>query len=110
MKNKDLLELKKNPEDTRSSFLVLTKLGVVLAKDLDNYSEELTGAFTCFKEKEKKEFYSYMLRFLAELNDMDLIPVQRLCFTCKYYDGDRNEKHLCNLLNKRLNAKDLQIN
>jgi hypothetical protein len=52
--------------------------------------------------------YQSLLELIAKLNRAGIITVQRMCFSCRFYQpGEKND--YCRLLKKKLYKSDLRV-
>ena len=59
-------------------------------------------------EDQKKDILTGLLKVIYQLNKAGVITIQRMCYTCSYYQHENNE-HFCNLLQSKLASKELRI-
>ncbi|MBS1583244.1 MAG: winged helix-turn-helix transcriptional regulator [Bacteroidetes bacterium] len=103
---KGLLKRIADPRDARSHALVLSPKGrrhqAAIAPDpLDR---SITGLGTADKEA----LLLHLMQVLRNLFTQGTIDVQRMCWTCAHYRGDRKGEHRCALLGIVMKPKDLR--
>ncbi|MER3499839.1 MAG: MarR family transcriptional regulator [Chitinophagaceae bacterium] len=102
--------IKKYPDsiDTRSYTIQLTAQGKKIVAEAETFVNPLTDIISNSTQADKLVLWDNIISLITKLNKMDLISVQRMCFNCKHY-STKNKKHFCNLLNQKLEAKDIRI-
>lgn len=98
-----------SPTDNRRYNLILTDQGKNLVQELSAYGlpvqEELKG----FTEAELSDLFSTLSQLIYRLNRRDIIQVQRTCFNCQHYSGDKIAQHYCQLLKSDLKKQDIRL-
>lgn len=107
--NKDLLTKDYSLIDRRRYNLLTTKKGNKLIKDLSLYSRPLSNSMDHLSVKEKEDLFKSISKLIFQLNRIGIIQVQRTCYNCRHYKGDKSNKHYCRLLEQKLKAQDLRL-
>ncbi len=107
--NKQLIEKDFSPEDNRRYNLLLTTAGKNLVLDLSQYAQPILNELSAFGELDLTHTYDLLSKLIYKLNHKGIIQVQRTCFNCHFYSGDKNTKHHCNLLEQPLKTHDLRL-
>ncbi len=102
---KELIEKDSSPSDNRRYNLILSKKGKNLAAELQDYTLPVAAVMNNINEEERNNFY----KIISQLNQNGIIQVQRNCFGCKYYSGNKQDSHHCNLMNINLISPDWTI-
>ncbi|HQV39651.1 MAG: MarR family transcriptional regulator [Flavobacteriales bacterium] len=95
---------KPDKSDARSHALQLTAAGrrhVSAGTPMDTAVAELSL-------EHKEALLTGLMGVLESLFRKEAVHVQRMCFTCKYYRGDRSVEHRCLLLEKSLPVAELR--
>lgn len=95
---------KADKRDARSHALHLTAAGnrhVSAGTPMDDAVAELS-------REHKEALLTGLMGVLEALFRKEAVHVQRMCFTCKYYQGDRTVDHQCHLLEKSLPVAELR--
>ena len=106
---KGFLDKDFSPVDNRRFNLILTNAGNELVRTLSAYATPVSEELSNFNEKELVGIYDTLSKLIYKLNQRDIIQVQRICFNCKYYQGDKKNTHYCNFLNTELKKKEIRI-
>jgi len=106
---KEYLEKDYSPADNRRYNLLVSTTGANLVGNLEEYATALTTELSAFKEKELKNTYDTLTKLIFQLNQQGIIQVQRTCYNCNYYSGDKKEKHYCNLLKSKLKTHEIRL-
>ncbi len=107
--NKKLLEKDFSPIDKRRYNLLVTDESSQIIYDLSEYSLPLYNSLANFNQKELVGLFDTISKLIFQLNQTGIIQVQRTCFNCQHYKGDRENKHFCNLLNQKLKSQDIRL-
>ena len=104
-----------NEEDKRYKILYLTEKGKKFLKDINlNYKKILENSVKSMKEKDKKIFFSLLIKFIADLNKRGILPIAKICLNCENFEGNKfkgtKKPHYCKILKKRMSDFDLNVN
>lgn len=105
---KELIQKFNNPTDTRSYLIGLTEPGIQIAEKSSNFTLSIEKPLTTLPEAQKKEILTGLLKVIYQLNQTGVITIQRMCFTCSYYERTDHE-HFCKLLQAKLTSKELRV-
>ena len=76
------------PLDNRRYNLIITHSGSELVSNLSEYATPFKEELSLFQEHDLSSVYDTLTKLIFQLNQRDIIQVQRTCFNCKYYSGD----------------------
>ncbi|MBP8824137.1 MAG: winged helix-turn-helix transcriptional regulator [Flavobacteriales bacterium] len=68
----------------------------------------LSEAVAALPDERKNALLLASMQLLAALVDSGEVQVQRMCWTCAHYRGDRDKRHHCALLKKKLAVQELR--
>lgn len=105
---KGLLSKESHAEDGRRFALVLTKTGQEVASKASMFAEELDGPLEGLSDSDLQSLLYSLLEIIKHLNKAGVITVQRMCFSCKFYNNQEGN-HYCNLLEEKLETSDIRI-
>lgn len=105
---KELLIKSIDPNDTRSYTVKLTPKGKKIADKTIGFSTALNQSIDILSNANKGVFLNQLLTIIHGLNQKEVISLQRMCLTCYHYQKSKNS-HYCNLLDKPLKNRELQI-
>ncbi|KXX71124.1 MarR family winged helix-turn-helix transcriptional regulator [Flammeovirga sp. SJP92] len=106
---KEYLEKDYSPTDNRRYNLLVTSSGEDLVQQLSGYADVFNKELSSFNEQELANIFDTLSKLIFQLNQKGIIQVQRTCYNCKYYSGDKKENHHCNLLNSKLKGDEIRI-
>jgi DNA-binding MarR family transcriptional regulator len=109
LEQKGLIKRSDDALDSRSFNFSLTDQGMKLTGMIENFTLPLDGAIATLSSQQKDQFLMSVLDLIFRLNQNGIISTQRMCYTCFYYDGDRQQNHHCNLMQKPLAVDELRI-
>lgn len=102
--SKGLLIRRPDPEDGRSHQLKLSAKARRTVQD----GSPLDGAMSALNARTKEGLLMALMHVLHQLDSEGKLLVQRMCWTCVHYEGDRTSRHRCLLLKKSLAVRDLR--
>lgn len=108
LEQKKLIKKYTDDSDTRSYTIQLTKAGKKVVEETEDYTHPLTTIISKSTEADKKVLWQNISTLIIQLNQLEIISVQRTCFNCKHY-GTQGKAHFCSLLNQKLEAHDIRI-
>lgn len=109
LEQKGLVQRVDDLNDSRSFNFSLTPKGEQLTDVIEKFTMPLDGAIASLQNPQKEYLLSSVLDLIYRLNQQGVISTQRMCYTCFYYDGDRKEKHYCNLVQKKLAFDEIRL-
>lgn len=110
LEHKLLIHKEYEPHDARSYTIHLTKKGIDIAEQTSLFAEQILVPIEKLHSMDKENLLLSLLDIIHQLNISGVITIQRMCFTCHYYQTNKNgQKHFCELLNTTLTDTDLRI-
>lgn len=106
---KGFISKEKDPKDTRSSYIHLTAQGEKLAKELGSYPDTFMKSILSLGDESTQQVHHLLLKLIGQLQAQAIISPTRMCFSCQFYQGDKNQQHHCQLLKKDLKIVDLRV-
>ena len=106
---KELLEKDLSPSDSRRYNLSLNSKGKELVSNLSGYAAQFEEELSSFPKKDLGTVYDTLTKLIYQLNQQDIIQVQRTCYNCKFYSGDRVDSHYCTLLKSKLKNREIRL-
>lgn len=110
LEKKNLITKEYEPHDTRSYIINLTEKGEDIAGKTSLFTKEIYTPIDKLHADDKENLLLSLLNVIGHLNRSDIITIQRMCTTCRYYrSSDGGKKHFCGLLNRHLHTTDLRV-
>ena len=109
LEQKGLIKRSDDAVDSRSFNFSLTDQGMKLTGMIENFTLPLDGAIATLSPQQKDHFLVAVLDLIYRMNQNGIISTQRMCYNCFYYNGDRQQAHYCNLMQKPLAIDELRI-
>jgi DNA-binding MarR family transcriptional regulator len=110
LEQKKLITKESESADTRSYIIHLTKKGEDTAQKISLFTNEIRTPVDKLHPDDKENLLLGLTGIISHLNKAGVITIQRMCFTCVYYQATNNgQRHFCKLLNKNLKTTDLRI-
>lgn len=106
---KGLLEKDYSPTDNRRYNLKITPESETIIQDLSGYTQPFLKQVENIGQDELSQLFGTISKLIYQLNQSGLIPVQRSCFKCKNYIGDRQSNHYCRLLQQELTINEVRL-
>ena len=107
LEQKQLIEKRYEPRDTRSYIIHLTEKGAEVAKKTSFFAAQIQVPIDKLPSSDKENLLLSLLDIIHHLNQTGVITIQRMCLTCQYYNSDNG--HFCQLLNQKLADEELRI-
>jgi len=110
LEEKKLIEKEYDQRDIRSYIIHLTNKGKKVAEQTSLFTESIQTPVANLPPSDKENLLISLLDIIRHLNQSGIITIQRMCFTCSYYQLQKDgQKHFCNLLNQKLADTELRI-
>jgi DNA-binding MarR family transcriptional regulator len=106
---KGLLEVHPDQQDRRSFSLILTATGKEMLEKAGEYMRQIDELLDNKSTQEKTVLYQAVYSIIAGLISPDKGGVQRMCYNCTHYKGNKKRQHECMFLKKRLLSAELQL-
>ncbi len=108
LEQKNFIQKTTDKTDTRSYTIYLTVKGKKIVAATEDFTKPLTEIISSVNDAEKKVLWENIFNLIRQLNQLNIISVQRTCFNCKHY-SIKNKNHFCNLLQSKLDNQDIRI-
>ncbi len=108
LEQKNLITKEYEPQDTRSYIISLTRKGKETAEKTSVFTTQIRTPIDKLPQEDKEKLLRSLMDIIRHLNKAGVITIQRMCFTCSYYQSSGQE-HFCKLLNQRLHETELRI-
>jgi DNA-binding MarR family transcriptional regulator len=110
LQQKELIRKEYELPDTRSYIIHLTKKGKTLAEKTSLFTTQVQVPIDKLPVADKENLLLSLLNIIHHLNKSGVITMQRMCFTCRFYQSRKNKQaHFCSLLNQPLSHYELRI-
>ena len=106
---KEYLEKDFSPIDNRRYNLSFTAKGAEMVKNLSGYANPFEEELSSFQKQDLNTVYDTLTKLIFQLNQRGIIQVQRTCFNCKYYNGDKKNNHYCDFLKSDLKKQEIRL-
>lgn len=94
--------------DSRSYTINLTSTGKMIVLETENFIDPLTKIIKNSALNKKLILWESITNMIKQLNELEIISVQRTCLKCKFY-SKKNNQSFCSLLNQNLKIEDIRI-
>ncbi len=105
---KELVSKETDPIDTRSYSLSLTDEGQKITKKASLFASSVEQPIEKLTKEQKTIMLNGLLKLILDLNKSGIITIQRMCFTCSFYNAE-NGTHYCNLLKTKLTESEIRV-
>lgn len=106
--DKELIFKQQDPADTRSYYIVLTDKGKKIAEKVSFFASSVEDSIEQLSDEQKTILLNGLLKLIYDLNKSGVITIQRMCFTCSFYNA-KNGIHYCNLLKTKLAESEIRV-
>jgi DNA-binding MarR family transcriptional regulator len=94
--------------DRRNANLSLSEEGLLLTRSL--YVLNHLAALLCrFPTKDKDKLQSLLMQIIEVLQAEGIVSVNKMCYTCTNYQGNKKDAHFCKLLNRKLQVREVKL-
>ena len=108
LEQKKLIKKHTDSIDTRSYTIQLTAQGKKIVAETEVFANPLTEIISKSTKADKLVLWDNITNLITQLNQLEVISVQRTCFNCKHY-SNKGKTHFCQLLNQKLQTQDIRI-
>lgn len=108
LEQKGLVERRTEIMDTRSHTLHLTEAGKIAVSQTAGFANPMLAGIAKIPSSEKGVLLEQLLGLIGQLQQAGIITVQRMCFSCRFYQK-KDEGHFCQFLNKPLENSELRL-
>ena len=110
LEQKHLIKKNYEPNDTRSFIIHLTNKGKDIANKASLFAQQLQAPIEQLHNDDKENLLLSLIAIIHHLNKAGIITIQRMCFTCSYFQtSDNGRKYFCKLLNQQLQTTELRV-
>ncbi len=105
---KELVEKDTSPTDSRSYSILLTKNGKKILSQIDSFADPIRTQLNKMPAEELNQIFFTISKLVFQLNQAEILTIQRTCFSCQFYDKSEGNSY-CNLLNMPLAKSDIRL-
>ena len=108
LEQKGFIERQTEIMDTRSHTIHLTETGKSAVSQTAHFANPMLGSLAKIPYTEKGILLEQLLGVIGQLQQSGIISMQRMCFSCRFYQKT-GEGHFCQFLNKSLTNSELRV-
>lgn len=108
LEQKGLLERNPDESDTRSHTLHLTVAGMDAVAQTADFAAPMLRGVSSVPAADQGPLLEQLLGIIGHLQRAGIIAMQRMCFSCRFYQNTGNG-HFCRFLNKPLANHELRV-
>ena len=108
LEQKTLIKKIIDSNDSRSYTIQLTEQGKKVVAETENFANPLATIISKSTQSDKLVLWENIRNLITQLNNVEVISIQRTCFNCKHY-AVKGKTHFCNLLEQKLQTQDIRI-
>jgi DNA-binding MarR family transcriptional regulator len=94
--------------DTRSHTIHLTEAGKSAVAQTAQFANPMLGSLAEISSTEKGLLLEQLLGVIVQLQGVGIISIQRMCFSCRFYQKN-SDGHFCRFLEKPLKNSELRV-
>lgn len=106
--SKKLIKKDRYKDDLRTYSISLSKAGEKVIEKTQDLGHPLRSIAATLPKSDQDKFVELLSKMIYGLHNMDILAVQRMCFSCQFFD-DKGKKTYCRLLGKELRPVDVRI-
>ncbi|MGV6876641.1 MarR family winged helix-turn-helix transcriptional regulator [Pseudochelatococcus sp. B33] len=113
LERKELIMKRPDPDDRRSVHVLLTEAGraaLAAGRAVPGVAEQAVSSLV---PDEQEHLLVALITMIRHLQEMNAIPVQRMCVSCRYFrpyaHADAAKPHHCNFVDAAFGQQDLRI-
>lgn len=108
LEKKEMIIKDYSSTDSRSYTIFLSELGKATVFKNEDFGKPIHSEIKKLSKKEQENIFSTLSSLIYQLNQKNILTVQRTCFACKFYSKN-NHLHHCNLLQKELLNSEIRL-
>ncbi|MCC7466401.1 MAG: winged helix-turn-helix transcriptional regulator [Saprospiraceae bacterium] len=108
LEQKGLIVRQTEITDTRSHTIHLTEAGKWVVAQAAGFANPMLSSIAEIPSAEKGVLLEQLLGVIAKLQQAGIISMQRMCFSCRFYQRN-GEGHFCRFLHKSLDNSELRL-
>ncbi|AMA49487.1 MULTISPECIES: MarR family winged helix-turn-helix transcriptional regulator [Flavobacterium] len=108
LEQKGLIEKIQDSNDSRSYCMKLTTNGCEIVLKVEDFTQPLQVFFEKQEISDKEVVWELLSKLIFKLTQIDVISVQRMCFSCKFYEN-KEDGHFCNLMQTHLKKTEIRM-
>jgi len=108
LEQKGLIARQTEITDTRSHTIHLTEEGKSVVAQTAGFANPMLGSIAEIPSAEKGILLEQLLGVVGQLQQVGIISMQRMCFSCRFYQKN-GDSHFCQFLNKSLRNRELRL-
>ena len=108
LEQKGFIERQTETLDSRSHTIHLTEAGKLAVAQTAHFANPMLTSLTKIPPFEKGTLLEQLLGVTGQLQQAGIISMQRMCFSCRFYQKS-SEGHFCRFLNKSLDNSELRV-
>ena len=94
--------------DSRRYSVFLSEAGQVIVSQTEGFANPIQKELNKINNTDLESLYKSITNLIYGLNKTGQLSVQRMCYSCKFYER-ASENHFCHYLNQKLNATDIRV-
>ncbi len=108
LEQKGFIERKTETTDSRSHTIHLTKAGKSVVAKTASFANPMLGSIAEIPFAQKDILLEQLLGVIGQLQRAGIISVQRMCFSCRFYQKNE-DGHFCQFLMASLKNRELRL-
>ncbi|MBL7826599.1 MAG: MarR family transcriptional regulator [Saprospiraceae bacterium] len=108
LEQKGFVERRTEVSDSRSHTIHLTESGKAVVAQTANFANPMLDSMVEIPSAEKGVLLEQLLGVVGQLQSAGIISMQRMCFSCRFYQKN-GDGHYCQFLNQSLKNRELRL-
>jgi len=105
---KSILEKEVNMMDQRAFSLLITSVGQKIVLEIKDFAEPIRRSVTNLSADQQSVLSEILNQLINEFHTNGLLTVQRMCFSCRFYNKNGSTAY-CKFLQKDLSNQDIRL-
>ena len=106
--NKGFVDKDYSATDNRRYIVFLTKTGKEIVLKTEGFANPIQQELNNVNDTDLEVLYKSITNLIYGLNKTEQLSIQRMCYSCKFYERKRSN-HFCHYLNQKLHDKDIRV-
>ncbi|MFD2824358.1 MarR family winged helix-turn-helix transcriptional regulator [Lacinutrix iliipiscaria] len=106
--NKGFVVKEYSSTDSRRYSVFLSDIGQDIVSQTEGFANPIQKELNKINHSDLEMLYKSITNLIYGLNKTGQLSVQRMCYSCKFYESI-NKNHFCHYLNQKLNDKDIRV-
>lgn len=95
--------------DKRAQCIFLSEAGNLVVNKLKGYANPLLPVLSAIPYARQRKLYTGLLQVIEIMQKHGIAPDTRMCFSCKFYRGNKHTRHFCHFLGRTIHNEEVKL-